>query len=105
LRTRPEDHHHDVLGHADAVRVGDLGHRDAVGDRRVEVDVVRSDPRRQRELEVRRLVHPLLGEVGRPERLRDHHVGLGEPALELRVLAVLVGGHDQLVSLVLQEPP
>ena len=35
-----EDHHHDVLGDADAVAVGDLGDGDAVLDRRLQVDVV-----------------------------------------------------------------
>jgi len=64
-----EDHHHDVLGHADAVRVGHLGDRQAVLDRGLQVDVIGADAGGQRELQLRRLRDPLGREVGRPERL------------------------------------
>ena len=43
------------------------------------------------------------GQVGRPERLRDHDLGVGQLALEHGVRAVLVGGHDQRVALALEE--
>ena len=100
-----QDHHHDVLGDADAVRVGDLGDGEAVLDRRLQVDVVGADPGGQRQLQVRRLGDPLGGQVGGPERLRDDDVGLGQLALEDRVRPVLVGGHRQRVAAGLEELP
>ena len=93
-----QDHHHDVLGDADAVAVGDLGDGDPAVDRRLEVDVVRADPGGDRELQLRRLGDPLGGQVRGPERLRDDDVGVGQLALEDRVGPVLVGGDDQLVA-------
>src|SRR3546814_10763670 len=47
-----EDHHHDMLGNADRVAEGDLGHRDAGLDRRVEIDMVGTDTSSERELEL-----------------------------------------------------
>ena len=38
-----EDHHHHVLGDADRIAIGNLGHGNAALDRRLEIDVVRSD--------------------------------------------------------------
>jgi hypothetical protein len=93
-----------MLGHADAVAVGDLGDRDVVGDRRVEVDVVGADAGSDRELQVRRLGDPLSGQIGRPEGLGDDDVGVGQLALENRVRAVLVGSDDELVAGRLEEP-
>ena len=103
MRTSAEDHHHDVLGDADAVRVGDLGDGQAVLDRGLQVDVVGADAGGQRELQVRRARDPLGGQVGRPERLGDHDLGARQLALEDRVRAVLVGGDDQRVARRLQE--
>ena len=100
-----EDHHHDVLGDADAVGVRDLGDGDAVLHRRLQVDVVGADAGGDRQLQVRRLGDPLGGQVGRPERLRDDDVGVGQLALEDRVGAVLVRGHDQRVTLALEVLP
>ena len=100
-----QDHHHDVLGDADRVRVGDLGDRDLVVDRRLEVDVVGPDPGGHGELEVRCLGDPLRGQVGRPERLRDDDLGVRELALEGGVGPVLVGRDDQLVATALDEAP
>ena len=100
-----EDHHDDVLGDADAVGVGDLGDGDAVLHRRLQVDVVGADAGGDRQLQVRGAGDPLGGEVGRPERLRDDDVGVGELALEDRAGAVLVRGHDQRVTLAFEVVP
>ena len=48
-----QDHHHDVLGDADAVAEGHLGNGDPVVDRGVQIDVVRTDTGGHRELERR----------------------------------------------------
>ena len=64
-----EDHHHDVLRDADAVRVGHLGNRHPAFDRGLQVDVIRADPRRHGELQLRSLGDALGHQVCRPERL------------------------------------
>ena len=98
-----EDHHHHVLRDADAVREGHLRHGDAVLDGRVDVDVVGADPRRHRQLELGRLCDPFRGQVGGPEGLRDHDLGLRKLAIQHRVGALLVGGDDQVVPTSLDE--
>ena len=80
------------------LRVGDLGDGDAALDRGLQVDVVRADAGRDRQLQVRRLGDALGGQVRRPERLRDDDVGVGQLALEVRVGTVLVGRDGQLVA-------
>ena len=72
-------------------------------DRRLQVDVVGADAGGDRQLQLRRLGDPLGRQVGGPERLRDDDLGVGQLALEDRVRAVLVGGHDQLVAAPLEE--
>ena len=99
-----EDHHHDVLGDADAVAVGDLGDRDPALDGGLQIDVVRSDSSRHGELQPGRLGDPLGRQVRRPERLGDHDLGLWKRALEDRVGTVLLRGDDQLVAAPLQKP-
>ena len=103
MRTSAEDHHHHVLGDADAVGVGDLGDREPALDRRLQVDVVGADPGGQRQLQLRRLGDPLGRQVGRPEGLGDDDLGLRQLALEDRVRAVLVGGDDERVPALLEE--
>ncbi len=93
-----EDLHDRVLGHADAVAPGDLGDCDPSCDSRVEIDVVRSDSRGDGEFEIRCFRDALLGQVGRPEGLRDDDVGVDEFLLERRVRALLVGCHYQGVA-------
>src|SRR3546814_1803424 len=66
-----EDHHHDMLGNADRVAEGDLGHRDAGLDRRVEIDMVGTDTSSERELELGRLGDALGRQIGGPEGLRS----------------------------------
>ena len=44
-------------------------------------------------------------QIGGPEGLRDHHLRIGQLAIEDRALAVLVGRHDQLVAEPFEEPP
>jgi hypothetical protein len=85
-----EDHHHHVLGHADAVGVSDLRDGQASFAGRLQVVMVRPDPGGNNEPEVFRLSNPLPGQVRRPERLGDHDVCVGEFPLEDRVRAVLV---------------
>ena len=93
-----QDHHHHVLGHADAVRVRHLGDGDAPVDRRLQVHVVGADARGDRELEARRARDPLRGEVGRPEGLGDHDVGVEKLTFERAARSVLVGGNDEGVA-------
>ena len=99
-----EDHHHDVLGDADAVRVADLGDGQPAVDCRLQVDVVRADPGRDGELQVRRLGDPLRRQVRGPERLGDDDLRLGQLPLEDRVGTVLVGRDRELVPALLEEP-
>ena len=98
-----QNHHHDVLGDTDRVAIGDLGDRDPAIDRGSQVDMVGTDSRGDRELEVLRFGYPLGGQIGRPERLRDHDVRIHELTLELRIGPVLVLGDDQLVPGRLEE--
>ena len=98
-----QDLHDGVLGDADAVAEGHLGDGDPAGDRGVEIDVVRTDPGGQGQLEVLRFGDPLGGQICRPKRLGDNDIGVGQLALELRVRAFLVRCHDQLVPAVFEE--
>ena len=98
-----EDLHDRVLGDADAVTEGDLGDRDPARDRGVEIDVVRADAGGQRQLEILRFGDPLGGQVRRPKRLGNNDIGVGQLPFELRVRAVLVRCHDQLVPAVFEE--
>jgi hypothetical protein len=66
---QPEDHRHDVLGHADAVAVGDLGDGDPVRNRCLQIDMIGADARGDRELQFRRLSDPLRAQIGRSEWL------------------------------------
>ena len=93
-----EDHHHDMLGDADRVAVGHFGDGDAAVDRGLQIDMVGADPGGQRELEILRLGDAFGGQIGRPEGLRDDHVGIDQLALELAVGAVLVGCDDERVA-------
>src|SRR3546814_20359094 len=63
---------------ADRVAVGDFGNRNAAIDRRLKVDMVRADAGGQRALELRGLGAPLGGQIGRPKRLRDSYLGIGQ---------------------------
>jgi hypothetical protein len=98
-----EDHHHHMLGDADGVRVGYLGYGDAALDGSVEIDVVGADARRDGKLQVLRFGNALRGEVGGPEWLRDHNVGVDKLLVEGRVGAFLVRGDDERMTGVLQE--
>ena len=93
-----QDHHHDMLGDADRVAIGHLGDGDAPLHRGLEVGMVRADPGGHDHLEVPRPADPLGGHVSGPERLRDDDVGVDELAVERRIRAVLVGGHDQAMA-------
>jgi hypothetical protein len=97
-----QDRHHDMLGDADRVAIGHFGDGDAPLDRRLEVDMVGADAGGDRQLQSIRLGDPLAGQIGRPERLGDDHVGVGQLALEAGIRAVLVRGDHQLMSLDLQ---
>ena len=67
-----QDHHDHVLGHADTVAIGHFGHRNASAHRRLKIDMIGADPGRDRKLQSSRFGDPILGQVGRPERLRNH---------------------------------
>ena len=97
-----QHHHHHMLGDADAVGAGHFGHGDMGAGGRFEIDVIGADAGGERQLQLLRLRDPLLGQVGGPERLRDHHFGVRQMLLEHRLRAVLVAGHDQLVAVTFQ---
>jgi len=92
-----------VLRHADAVAVGDRGDRDAFPDRGLKIDVIRPDPRGDRQLELLRLRDPFCRQVSRPERLRDDDLGIGQFAFKDRVLALFVRGHDESMAELFKE--
>src|SRR3546814_11655165 len=73
-----EDHHHDMLGNADRVAEGDLGHRDAGLDRRVEIDMVGTATSSERELELGRLGDALGRQIGGPDGVRDYYPVAGQ---------------------------
>eukprot|EP00756_Hemistasia_phaeocysticola_P019795 Hpha_TRINITY_DN15681_c1_g5::TRINITY_DN15681_c1_g5_i3::g.101174::m.101174 len=98
-----QDHHHHVLGHRLTVAVGHFRHVDLPVHRFLQVNVVRPDARRQRQLQLRRLVHPLLRHVVRPERLGDDDLRVGQVLVHLAAVAVFVTGHDELVAPRLEE--
>ena len=98
-----QDHHDDVLGHADGIAVRHLGDGDALVHRGLKIGVIRADAGGDDQLELFRLLDPLLGHVSGPERLRDHDLGVGKLLVEHRILAVLARGHDQGVAGLLQE--
>src|SRR6266516_1908214 len=100
-----QDHHHHMLGDADAVRIGDLADGDPPLDRRFQINVVGADPRRDSQPQRRRLRDPLRRQVGRPERLRDDDRSLRQLSLEDRVRPVLVRGDNKRVAALLEEPP
>jgi hypothetical protein len=100
-----ENQHDHVFGDADAVAVGHLGHRDAVLDRRLKIDMIGADPRRHGELELGRLGDPLRGQVRRPERLGDHDRGARELPLEDRIRPVLFRRDHQPMPALLHERP
>src|SRR3546814_1637980 len=94
-----EDHHHDMLGNADRVAEGGLGHRDAGLDRRVEIDMVGTDTSSERELKLVRLGDALGRQIGGPEGLGDYYLSVGQLLLKHRNGAVLARGDDQRMAL------
>ena len=92
-----------MFGDADGVAVGHFGDGDPAVDCGLQIDVVRADAGRDRELQLRRLRDAVRGQVRRPERLRDHDLGVGQLVLEDRVGAVLVRGDDEACGRALEE--
>lgn len=99
-----EDGHKDVLSNGDDVGASDLSDGDTavslIGS--VEVDVVRADTSGNSELEVLGTGQTLSGQVTRVERSSDDDLSILELLVELGTLAVLVGGCDESVTLVLE---
>ena len=98
-----QDHHDDVLRHADGIAVRHLGDGDALVHRGLKIGVIRADAGGDDQLQLFRLLDPLLGHVSGPERLRDHDLGVGKLLVQHRILTVLARGHDQGVAGLLQE--
>jgi hypothetical protein len=90
-----------MLGNADAVRVGDLGDGDPTPHRGFQVDVVRADPRRDSQLQPRRLRDPLSRQVGRPEGLGDDDLSPRELSIEVLTRPVIVRGDNKRVAALL----
>jgi len=99
-----EDGHDDVLSDGDDVGTGNLGNGDTaiglVGS--VKVDVVGSDTSGNGNLEVLGLGEALSGKVTWVEWSGDDDLSVYEVLVEGRVLTLLVGGSDELVSLLLE---
>jgi hypothetical protein len=99
-----EDSHEDVLSDGDDVGASDLSDGDTavglVGS--VEVDVVRADTSGNSELEILGTGQSLSGQVTGVERSGDDDLSILELLVELGTLAVLVGGCDESVTLVLE---
>src|SRR5215211_2526203 len=75
----PDEHqylHGGVLGDADGVGTGDLRDRNAPLGGLSQVHMVRPDPGREDELEVRCLTEHLAGDIDRPEGRRDEDFGI-----------------------------
>src|SRR5262249_5738404 len=83
--------------------VGNFCDGDAALDGGCEIDMVRADSRGQCKLQFWRFGDPLPRQISGPEGLRDDNVGAGQLALEDGAWAVLVGGHDECVTLVFEE--
>ena len=74
-------------------------------DRRLQINVIRADPRRHSQLQLGRLRDPLGGQIRRPKRLRDHDLRIAQLALEHRLSPVLVRRDYEVVTTLLEEPP
>src|SRR5687767_8935586 len=98
-----QDHHHDVLGHADAVAIRHFRNGDAAVHGRLQVRVVGADAGSDDKLELRRLCDQVRGCVRGPEWLGNQHFGLDDLPGQAAVRAVLVRGHYELVSTRLEE--
>jgi hypothetical protein len=98
-----QHHHHDVFRHADAVGAGHLGDRDVGARSCIEIDVIGANAGCEGQLQLLCLVDPLLGQIGRPERLGDDHFRIGQMFLEFRVRTILVACHNQLVTVLLHK--
>ena len=94
-----EDHHDHMLGDADRIAEGDFGDCDTLVHRRLKIGVIGADSRSDHEFKFRRLGEPRGGHVGRPERLRNNDLRIRQLAIEDRIRAILIGGHDQFVAL------
>ena len=92
-----------MLGDADRVAIGDLGHGDALVHGGLEVGMVRADACRDDELELLGLVEALLRHVSGPERLGNHDLGVGKMFLEFGIRTILVRGDDELVAGLFEE--
>lgn len=92
-----------MLGDADHVARGLLGDDDVPVSRLAEVDVIGAHAGREDELEVRRVLHYLFGNVDGPERGGDQNLRVFEVLLELATLPVR--GRDQLVPFALDPLP
>ena len=90
--------HHDVLGDADGIAVRYFRDRNTAIHGRLKVGVIGADAGRHNHFELGRLGNALGGHVGRPERLRDHDLGVVELLVELGILAVLVGRDDERMA-------
>ena len=71
--------------------------------RSLQIGVIRADAGGDDQLQLLGLRDALRCHIGGPERLRDHDLGVGQLLVEHRIRAVLVGGHDQRVTRLLQE--
>ena len=94
-----------MLCDADAVGIRHFGDSDPGLSGGTQIDMVRADAGCDRQLQVLCFGDPFGREIGGPEGLGDHDIGIGEFALKDRTRSVLVRGNHQGVTGALQECP
>jgi hypothetical protein len=100
-----EDHHDHVLRDADGIAVGHLRDRDAPVDCGLKIDMIGPDTSGHRQFQLFRLGNALRREIGRPEGLGNDNICVDEFALEHAVRPILVGRHNEGVTLSFQKFP
>ncbi len=98
-----QDHHDSVFRNTDAITKGNLAYRYVVVDRGLQIDVVRADPGRDSQFEVRRLRNPFGCNVRGPKWLRNYNISINYFLLEYRIRTVLVRRYDKRVTTIFQK--
>ena len=87
-----------MLGYADAIAISNFSDRDAVLDGGLKIDVIRSDTRCDRELQLLCLGDPFRRQISRPKGLGDDNVRIGKLAFEDGGRALFIRGYDEGVA-------
>ena len=92
-----------MLGDADRVAKGHLGHGNAAVDGGLKIDMIRSNAGRDGKFQFGCFGDSLCRQVSWPKRLRNNNFCVRQLALEDRIDTVLVGRHHELVSLAFKD--